>query len=154
MLVAFLVTDNTITMAKLDNIKYVLNTKITWHRHMNNKVFVQCHRCQKWGHATANCHANCSGNHTANNIECPVHIQKLDAAQEKRTRRNNISDKSKLVPAPPPARNAWEKRTSTTGHEATPTHNRTTDTTIGDNPQAQQSNTMNLLTQIKITCAT
>ncbi|KAJ3629934.1 hypothetical protein MTP99_014296 [Tenebrio molitor] len=170
------VTDNTITMAKLDNIKYVLNTKITWHRHMNSKVFVQCHRCQKWGHATANCHArprclkcaeehltrecpidrtdtprcaNCSGNHTANNIECPVYIQKLDAAQEKRTRRNNISDKSKLVPAPPPARNAWEKRTSTTGHEATPTHNRTTDTTIGDNPQAQQSNTMNLLTQIK-----
>ncbi|KAJ3617073.1 hypothetical protein MTP99_009127 [Tenebrio molitor] len=143
---------------------------------MNNKVFVQCHRCQKWGHATANCHArprclkcaeehltrecpigrthtprcaNCSGTHTANNIECPVYIQKLDAAQEKRTRRNNISDKSKLVPAPPPARNAWEKRTSTTGHEATPTHNRTTDTTIGDNPQAQQSNTMNLLTQIK-----
>ncbi|KAH0816595.1 hypothetical protein GEV33_006196 [Tenebrio molitor] len=144
---------------------WILNTKITWHRHMNNKVFVQCHRCQKWGHATANCHArprclkcaeehltrecpigrthtprcaNCSGTHTANNIECPVYIQKLDAAQEKRTRRNNISDKSKLVPAPPPARNAWEKRTSTTGHEATPTHNRTTDTTIGDNPQAQQ----------------
>lgn len=29
--------------------------------HVNKKELVQCHRCQKWGHATSNCnmHAKC-----------------------------------------------------------------------------------------------
>ncbi|CAH1384246.1 unnamed protein product [Tenebrio molitor] len=63
-----IVTDRTYTLDKLEQIKFVLNTKVSWQRHINNKIFVQCHRCQRWGHATANCHAQakcvkCAGDH-------------------------------------------------------------------------------------------
>jgi hypothetical protein len=110
-------------------------------RHINNKIFVQCHRCQRWGHATANCHAqakcvkcagdhltrdcqlgnkitpkcvNCDGDHTANNIKCPEYQKKLEAAQERR-KRNTKNEK--YVPAPLPKENAWEKRKKNTGSE-------------------------------------
>ncbi|KAH0816491.1 hypothetical protein GEV33_006301 [Tenebrio molitor] len=62
------ITNRTYTLDKLEGIKCTLNTKISWQRHINNKIFVQCHRCQRWGHATANCHARvkcvkCAGDH-------------------------------------------------------------------------------------------
>jgi hypothetical protein len=126
---------------KLEQIKFILNTKVSWQRHINNKIFVQCHRCQRWGHATANCHAqakcvkcagdhltrdcqlgnkitpkcvNCDGDHTANNIKCPEYQKKLEAAQ-KRRKRNTKNEK--YVPAPLPKENAWEKRKKNTGSE-------------------------------------
>ncbi|KAH0820508.1 hypothetical protein GEV33_002283 [Tenebrio molitor] len=80
-----------------------------------------CHRCQKWGHAIANCHArpkclkctgehltrecqlgstntprcaNCGGEHTASNIECPTCQKKLEAAQEQRNKNTTKNEKS------------------------------------------------------------
>jgi hypothetical protein len=128
------ITDRTYTLDKLERIKYILNTKVSWQRHINNKIFVQCHRCQRWGHATANCHTrakcvkcagdhltrdcqlgnkitpkcvNCDGDHTANNIKCPEYQKKLEAAQERRKRN---AKNEKYVPAPLPKDNDWEKR--------------------------------------------
>lgn len=60
---------------RLNNIaaktKYVLYTQVTWERHTNKKGIIQCHRCQRWGHATANCRMTlwclkCAGAHATN----------------------------------------------------------------------------------------
>jgi hypothetical protein len=134
------------TLDKLEQIKFILNTKVSWQRHINNNIFVQCHRCQRWGHATANCHArakcvkcagdhltrdcqlgnkitpkcvNCDGDHTANNIKCPEYQKKLEADQERR-KRNTKNEK--YVPAPLPKENAWEKRKKNTGSERAETN--------------------------------
>lgn len=52
------IMDHTITIKFLQNsIRYVYNTKIDWQKHYNNKLLIQCHRCQQWAHATTNCRA-------------------------------------------------------------------------------------------------
>ncbi|RZC32758.1 hypothetical protein BDFB_014354 [Asbolus verrucosus] len=69
------VMDKKITIDKLEKqIRIVLYTKVQWERHQNNKLIVQCHRCQEWGHATSNCHANpkslkCAGPHLTRECE-------------------------------------------------------------------------------------
>lgn len=82
-----------------NNAKYIAHTRVQWERHINTKRIIQCHRCQLWSHATANCRAtpkclkcgddhwtrecqktpdtpakcaNCEGPHPANNTSCPV----------------------------------------------------------------------------------
>ncbi|RZC42324.1 hypothetical protein BDFB_013312, partial [Asbolus verrucosus] len=100
------VMDKNITIDKLEkHIRIVLYTKVQWERHQNNKLIVQCHRCQEWGHATSNCHANpkclkcagphltrecehghlnspkcanCNGDHVANSTMCPIYIKKIE----------------------------------------------------------------------------
>ncbi|KAJ3620724.1 hypothetical protein MTP99_004650 [Tenebrio molitor] len=116
------VTDKNYTLDTLENTKFLLSTR--------------CHRCQRWGHATANCHSrakyvkcagdhlardqgcelgnkikpkcvNCDGDHTANTI-CPEYQKKLEAAQESRNRSNTKSEK--FVPAALLKVNVWEIR--------------------------------------------
>ncbi|CAH1384468.1 unnamed protein product [Tenebrio molitor] len=36
-----IVTDRTYTLDKLEQIKFVLNTKVSWQRHINNKIFLE-----------------------------------------------------------------------------------------------------------------
>jgi hypothetical protein len=137
-----IITDTTYTLDKLERIKFILNTKVSWQRHFNNKIFVQCHRCQKWGHATANCHArakcvkcagdhltrdcqlgkqstpkcvNCEGDHTANNTKCPEYQRKLEAAQERRNRGSKNEKKIRLS-APPQGKCLGKKKKQSRHH--------------------------------------
>jgi hypothetical protein len=63
------VTDKTLTLNQLETeARTLMNTRIEWARHINNKLITQCHRCHRWGHATINCNAaprclKCSGDH-------------------------------------------------------------------------------------------
>ncbi|CAH1115862.1 unnamed protein product [Psylliodes chrysocephalus] len=50
------VTDPVITLEYLNkNIRRVLHTRVTWELRKSVKQIIQCHTCQEWGHATANC---------------------------------------------------------------------------------------------------
>lgn len=139
------VTDATITLKQLNsNIKFVLNTRITWERRRNERKIIQCHRCQSWGHATANCNrpfrclkcsashptytcekprsepakcANCNGDHPANSIECPIYKQRLDQLEQKKS-----TEKTRFVPAPTPSNNPWIRRQEK-DNEPEETHN-------------------------------
>lgn len=132
-----LVTNNNIAIKELQQkIKHLDKTRITWERHMNNKVIIQCHRCQMWGHATSNCKAapkclkcamnhqtrdckkpvtdtpkcaNCQGAHTANNIVCPIYQRKI-AIINQNSARVVPAPQTRYVAAPPPKSNAWENR--------------------------------------------
>jgi hypothetical protein len=71
------VTDKNYTLDTLENTKFLLSTRVRWERHINNQIFVQCHRCQRWGDATANCHSRakyvkCAGDHLARDQGCEV----------------------------------------------------------------------------------
>lgn len=49
-------------------VNYLCYTKVTWEKHVNKKLFIQCRRCQAWGHAQSNCNINpkcviCAGDH-------------------------------------------------------------------------------------------
>lgn len=126
------VTSSDFTVRKMENIKFIQYTKVRWERHHNNKFIIQCHRCQAWGHATANCHstpkclkcaashitrdcikdtsspakcANCGAAHPANNTACPVYQKKLNDIENNRLVAPD--PKMKFVAAPPPRRNAW-----------------------------------------------
>lgn len=113
------VTDSKVTLKHMEaTVKVIYYTKIKWERHINNKIIIQCHRCQDWGHATTNCRANpvclkcakghwtrecpkqtneppkcsnCEGEHTANNIKCQVYINKITTLEKTRekNRKNN-----------------------------------------------------------------
>ncbi|CAH1099548.1 unnamed protein product [Psylliodes chrysocephalus] len=37
------------------NIRRVLYTRVQWELRKSTKPIIQCHNCQQWGHATANC---------------------------------------------------------------------------------------------------
>jgi hypothetical protein len=63
------VTDKTVTLNQLETeARTLMNTRIEWARHINSKLITQCHRCQRWRHATSNCNAaprcpKCAGEH-------------------------------------------------------------------------------------------
>lgn len=143
-------TDQKITLKTLNtHVRYIIHTKIAWERYYNTKRIIQCHRCQEWGHATTNCRAepaclkcgeahltyqctkpkenppkcaNCQGEHTANNTECPVYSKILEGLTKKsagqRTYGKYVHQSSEFPglapprtkPAPPPDTNAWEER--------------------------------------------
>lgn len=50
------ITENQIKITDINKIKTVHHTQVTWERHQNARQIIQCHRCQKWRHATTNCH--------------------------------------------------------------------------------------------------
>lgn len=131
---AFLVITNPdVTLNMLQKrIKVIEFTIIRWERHQNNKIITQCHRCQRWGHATSNCYAdpmclkcgeghltsdckkakelppkcaNCSGQHLSNSINCEVYLATL-----KKIKNRKEDKKTMYVPAPPPSQNYWELR--------------------------------------------
>ena len=50
------VTNSSVTLAKIAQIKTMNHVYIKWEKVINKKRSIQCHRCQEWGHATSNCH--------------------------------------------------------------------------------------------------
>lgn len=131
-----IVTDPSLTLDYLNkNIRIVLHTRITWELRKSLKQIIQCHNCQKWGHATTNCGrpprclkcagkhltrtclksretaakcANCEGEHPANYSKCQAYLERLDRLEEKR----NKSQPKKYIQAPLPQVNAWENKRS------------------------------------------
>lgn len=50
------ITDPTTSLKELNSkASALLNTRVSWEIHRNRRGIIQCHRCQQWGHATANC---------------------------------------------------------------------------------------------------
>nr|CAI5863180.1 unnamed protein product [Callosobruchus analis] len=129
------VTSNKTTLRYLNaNVRFLSNTRIYWERRKNKHPVIQCRRCQRHGHATANCQrqprclkcaeehwtsacintrdtpakcVNCLGAHPANYSGCPEYKKKVEAVDEKRT-----SAKQILKPAPLPAINPWAQRSA------------------------------------------
>ncbi|CAH1115859.1 unnamed protein product [Psylliodes chrysocephalus] len=127
------ITDPAITIDYLNkNTRRVLYTRVTWELRKSTKIIIQCHNCQQWGHATANCGrpprclkcagdhhtrtctktldtpatcANCGGDHPANYSKCTNYVEKLERLMERRPKAS-----TKYVPAPQPRINQWETR--------------------------------------------
>lgn len=160
-------------------IKFVNHTKITWERrHSNPKVIIQCHRCQKWGHATSNCRlprkclkcakchmtkdctksqklppkcANCLKEHTTNNTQCEKYQTIL---RNSRNQNQNI-ERRQYEPAPPPTKSAWKPTTyeqqfpSLTPVKRTPPQTKeSSETTTEINQLAQQMKELNNLINV------
>lgn len=136
----YLVTTlNNTTLQDLQTIKHVNYTRVSWERHINKKGIIQCHRCQRWGHATLNCRmnikclkcagehltnlcvktldvpakcANCDGAHPANSVTCPVYVYRIRTLEASRQSRGQQSrqEQPRYVPAPLPSHNAWAAR--------------------------------------------
>lgn len=54
-----IITDNSVFLKHLKaKVPYVCYTKVSWERQRNRNPVLQCRRCQRWGHATANCRAD------------------------------------------------------------------------------------------------
>lgn len=135
----FLVITNKETVLKSlqRNVKYVCQTRVSWERRRNSRVLTQCHRCQRWNHATSNCHSsprclkcagehwtrectlsreekptctNCEGGHVASNLECPVYKGLLADAKRDSRRSTQKAATSTYEPAPLPATNVWHDR--------------------------------------------
>ena len=100
----------------------------------NKREMGQCRNCQMWGHGKTNCFAktkcvkcglghasstcnitkdnglpvkcaNCNGEHTAGNRECPVYL--VEVSKRRRGKKPPPPAKQRYVPAPPPETNAW-----------------------------------------------
>ncbi|CAH1111445.1 unnamed protein product [Psylliodes chrysocephalus] len=139
------VTDPSLTLDYLNkNVRIILHTRITWELRKSMKQIIQCHNCQKWGHATTNCGrpprclkcagehltrtcmksretaakcANCDGEHPANYSKCQAYLERLERLEDKR----NMSKPTKYIQAPPPKINAWEaKKRQVPGREKFP----------------------------------
>lgn len=134
------VTNNTITLKEMQaRVRYLDHTSVTWERHINNKIIIQCHRCQQWGHATTNCRAaptclkcaeghftkecqksmnepakcaNCGGPHPANNTQCVIYKRRIEGVERQATRIPPPAA-MKYVAAPIPRTNIWEERVKT-----------------------------------------
>lgn len=130
-----IVTDATIKLSELQHkVKYAMHTAIRWERHFNNKIIIQCHNCQGWGHATSNCFAgpaclkcgenhvtkdckkpvttppkcaNCGAAHLSNSTECVVYKKALEKT---RITKENNEPAPAYRPAPLPTQNYWERR--------------------------------------------
>ena len=127
-----IITNNDVTLKELQTkVKFILFTKIEWERKRNEREITQCRRCQTWGHAASNCFrkprcvkcaeevythqceredgapvkcANCEGDHTASNLDCPIYKLRLEQLRNNK----NIPEKQpQYQPAPQPPFNAW-----------------------------------------------
>lgn len=130
------ITNNKIRLQDIQQkVSSICYCKVSWKRHVNKKELIQCHRCQKWGHATSNCNmpakclkcaqshltgectktrdtdatcANCDGKHPANSIECEVYQRRLRAKQARRPAVNK--QPAVYIDAPQPTTNVWDIR--------------------------------------------
>ncbi|CAH1099549.1 unnamed protein product [Psylliodes chrysocephalus] len=130
------VTDPSITLDYLNrNVRVVLYTRITWELRRSTKQIIQCHNCQAWGHATANCgrpsnclkcaaghHTktcvktrdtpakciNCGGDHPANFTKCKAYVERITRMEE-RKQNSNKNQKQTYIPAPLPTKNRPSK---------------------------------------------
>lgn len=64
----YLVIINRIQLTDVNKIQNIHHTRVTWERHTNSRHIIQCHYCQRWGHATSNCNMppkclKCAGAH-------------------------------------------------------------------------------------------
>lgn len=108
-------------------IKIVLNIRVTWETRKSDKPIMQCKRCQGLGHAATFCKrafkcsrcsgpheitqcttdiikcANCGECHRSNDVNCPVYVYRL----------RQLEPRKRFVPAPIPTTNAWQKRNAT-----------------------------------------
>ncbi|CAH1104653.1 unnamed protein product [Psylliodes chrysocephalus] len=131
------VTDPAITLDYLNkNARRVLYTRVIWELRKSAKKIIQCHICQGWGHATANCGrpakclkcagdhhtrtctktrdtpatcVNCGGDHPANYTKCKAYTERLNRLEE----RKKPQQQTRYVPAPVPTVNRWENRKTT-----------------------------------------
>ena len=103
------------TLTHLKKINYLFHSRIYWDKFINNKIILQCYRCQAFGHTSSNCYksprcvkcasnhltkdctkmpelpatcCNCNGNHPASFSECPSYLKFLE--------KRNISTRSKF----------------------------------------------------------
>ncbi|KAM0734036.1 Nucleic-acid-binding protein from transposon X-element [Formica fusca] len=69
-----------VTTIKLNVLKqkaqFLCYTRVEWDNYINKRRIAQCHRCQEWGHATINCHADpvclkCAGEHLTKDCKKP-----------------------------------------------------------------------------------
>lgn len=139
------IADNNTKMSDITKIKTVHYTHVTWEKHQNTRQIIQCHRCQKWGHATTNCNmaprclkcagqhrtntctknpntpakcANCEEAHPANSTLCRIYLNKLAQSQSQRQPRRRDAPEPKYRDAPLPAYNPWHQsqRQNQPGH--------------------------------------
>lgn len=98
----------------IQKVRAINHIKMTFERHENKKLIIQCHKCQTWGHATFNfmlqsrclkCAGNhftrkckpknqikyvkCQKDHPANSVECEKYKVKIEQIQRRRTKKNN-----------------------------------------------------------------
>lgn len=117
--------------------RYLQHTRVFWERYKNKREIIQCKNCQRWGHATSNCHlkprcvkcgadhmtrecvkpkdidakcANCNGAHTACNISCPVYTNLLEQRANRYKNKRAPKPAPRYLPAPPPSTNIWDTR--------------------------------------------
>jgi hypothetical protein len=130
------VTDKTVTLNQLETeARTLMNTRIEWARHINNKLITQCHRCQRWGHATSNCNAaprclkcagehftythkdnvpeeqvkcaNCGGAHVVSHVSCPAYKSRVQNLIANRPNNSNKTAAPNFVPTPQTTPNPW-----------------------------------------------
>ncbi|KAG5862891.1 hypothetical protein JTB14_022366 [Gonioctena quinquepunctata] len=116
------------------HVKHVLNTIIKWEMRKNDRLIVQCHHCQMWGHATSQCNrisrclkcagehltsscnkpynvlptcANCAEKHPANTINCRIYMARVKQIEERKALSNKGNSRAEFVPAPLPKKQAW-----------------------------------------------
>lgn len=127
------ITDSSFTLDYMNkNARLVLNKRIVWKLRKSTKLVIQCHICQGWGHATSNCGrppkcltcarkrltricvktretpatcANCGGDNPAKYTRCRYYMDRVERLQTRK-----VTENRKLVPAPAPKENAWERR--------------------------------------------
>ena len=110
------ITNNSITLNKIKQIKSISHVIVTWEKVINKKKTIQCHRCQEWSHGTANCNsgpkclkcaddhwtrdckqsnettpkcANCHGAHLANDEKCKVYQDRINQILTKNNKSGN-----------------------------------------------------------------
>jgi hypothetical protein len=78
------ITDKTTLLDLEARAKTIEHIMVRWKKLINRKEIVQCHKCQKWGHAATNCYAaakclKCANNHLIS--ECTL---KKDVGEDQR----------------------------------------------------------------------
>lgn len=112
---------NSVTLSKVQQIKFVSRVKITWYKYVNkSKGPTQCRKCFLYGHGMRNCHletvcvkcgisghsgetcsaveanikcSNCGGNHIATDLECEARSKFIEM-RKKRSATNNKTKKN------------------------------------------------------------
>uniref|UniRef100_A0A182M140 Pre-C2HC domain-containing protein n=1 Tax=Anopheles culicifacies TaxID=139723 RepID=A0A182M140_9DIPT len=121
------------TLEEVQTIDYLNYTSVKWERYMPRRDEVQqCQNCLSFGHGSNNCAmharcakcagkhltrqcgveledkricANCSGNHSPRNPNCPARVEYL----KKKNASKVQTTKQRFVPAPLPRESAWHQ---------------------------------------------
>ncbi|KAK9730378.1 hypothetical protein QE152_g15252 [Popillia japonica] len=111
--------------------RYLQHTRVYYEPHTSKKEATQRHKCQQWGHATANCYlsvvrcvkcgqghkttactlprdqpakcCNCDEAHPASSSKCSAYIKFLESREQKRTKNGAASAARAASPASPTA---------------------------------------------------